>query len=331
MKKFKKVCSLLLVALLSVVFITGCDVIGGKKKPTKDDVKEKPTFEEIIHAFTETDINHYVNTIQKHFASLSNIELLDVIKALNDIGTVYGAGTIKLPANGDVYRSIVDVGRLTSYASTTQGVNDAIMIVEGATINNGKGKSENIYIVALQGTDIAEGQATGIQEDLLAGLECSNYYLYDAFKAVTDNIPEGSTLYITGLSLGGMVAQQLAGIDYLQENYNVNYLAVIGSALVAPEKIDYKETNTVRYVIPNDVVPTLSNSATEKSQEKVIQAGHNYYKTFVGAHVFGYVNAEIWGQYDVLGNQGGSATITFGPNTKATLYPAKQKEAHQNN
>ena len=329
MKKIKSLCSLVLIMTLSFVFLTGCE---GKKTPvTKDSVKSKPTFQEIVNAFINTDISYYVDSLKEHLGDLKNVSVNDVQEFIDQISVVYGDGSIALPNSDTVYTSIVDLGKLTSYSSTTRGVNDAIIIVKGATLHTAEGNSEKINIVALQGTDFNEGQATGIKEDLLVGMECSNYYLYDAFLAITDNIDEGSTLYIAGLSLGGMVAQQVAGIEYLQKHYNVKYVSAIGSPLIAPEMINYKETSVSRFVIENDVVPTLSNSAEDiywNSKQNLVVDGQGVYKSFVGAHVFGYVNADIWGKYDVLGVEGGKAKITFENVESVTLHPAPNKTAN---
>jgi esterase/lipase len=41
------------------------------------------------------------------------------------------------------------------------------------------------------------------------------------YNAILDNIPLNSNIILTGISLGGMIAQQVASQDAIKEHYNI--------------------------------------------------------------------------------------------------------------
>lgn len=86
-------------------------------------------------------------------------------------------------------------------------------------IADAKLNGQEITLIVLQGTEVTEGQATGILEDLQSGFGQSNAYLETVVKLFQDDkiIPKDKPIFVTGISLGGMVAQQLLAQkgDYL--------------------------------------------------------------------------------------------------------------------
>ena len=98
-----------------------------------------------------------------------------------------------------------------------------------------------------------------IKEDILSGMSLSNEYLYDAYYAVYNNIKDTDTpLYFSGISLGGMVAQQLSGLSYIKNYYTVSNVVSLASPILAQDDINYDVTTVRRMVDTNDIVPTLS-------------------------------------------------------------------------
>ncbi len=278
--------------------------------PKVNQPSEEPTLEELVKVFKNVDTKYYISEVKKASSNFTKVQKADLENLKNELGTAYGG--IKLPTKESKYDEVADFGDLTAYPSTTEE-NDAIIIIKNATLHKGDQK-ETINIVAMQGTDIKDGQATGIKEDLLSGLELNNHYLYDVYQAVLDNIPKGEEqkLVVTGVSLGGMVAQQLAGLDIIKENYDVSHVVALGSPMISPEKIDYDETSVVRISDANDLVPHLSQSATKSDLEKNITIEReSSYKTFISAHALSYVNEEIWKDIDILGCEKGKSYITF--------------------
>jgi len=241
---------------------------------------------------------------------MSQIEKDDLKNFKEKISVAYA--DIQLPTKDSKYTKVTELGKLTAYPSTTKEVADSIIIIKNATLHGDS--KERINIVALQGTEMVDGQATGIQEDLLAGLELNNHYLYDAYQAILKHIPQDSNekLLITGVSLGGMVSQQLAGLDIIKAKYDVKYVVALGSPMLTPEKIDYEKTSVVRICDAADLVPHLSESATKDDLEKNITIERqSQYKSVIGAHALSYVDEEIWKNIDVLGHENGKAYITF--------------------
>lgn len=77
---------------------------------------------------------------------------------------------------------------------------------------------ESTWLVTASGTDIRTDQATGISEDIQAGLGKLDTFSRALITLVKQNIPAASTLLFAGHSLGGMecqlAAKQLAGSGY---------------------------------------------------------------------------------------------------------------------
>ena len=132
LKKIRKISSLFLVMILTVTFLAGCS--GNKNSsPISKKPEEKPSFTELVKAFKNTDIKYYVNTLKEHMSDLDKIEITDIPKFMSDITKTFG--NIQLPNSDSKYTNIADLGKLSSYPSTTKGTNDAIIIIKDATLH----------------------------------------------------------------------------------------------------------------------------------------------------------------------------------------------------
>ena len=319
---FSFFCFFIVILMCGTLCFTGCNT---KTAVETSEPSKEPTLKELATVFKDVDLKYYISAINKAFKALTTVQKEDLENLKTEIGKSYA--NLALPTKDVKYTKVTDMGRLSCYPSTTDE-NDSIIIVKNATLN--ANTQERITIVALQGTELADGQATGIVEDLLSGLELNNYYLYDAYRAIIDNVEPGEKLLITGVSLGGMVAQQLAALDIIKEKYDVSYVVALGSPLITPEKIDYNETSVVRICDTNDLVPHLSQSATKSDSPKNIKIERkSNYKTFIGAHVLGYVNDEVWNNIDVLGKENGSSFVTF-ENAETKTVAAQNYKAYKN-
>ncbi len=173
-----------------------------------------------------------------------------------------------------------------------------------------KSSSKKVYVVALSGTDTdAKNQTTGYWTDLLVGFEQDNKYIQNVRKAILKNVPKGSNLLVTGHSLGGMVAQQVASDDTIKANYNILNTVTFGSPLIN----GFKREGTVRRLgDTSDVVPYLS--LTTFTNVVWQSAGLNrenggYGSNLLGAHCESYNRSDVWGAYDVTGKKNGDATL----------------------
>jgi hypothetical protein len=76
--------------------------------------------------------------------------------------------------------------------------------------------TRNRYLVALSGTEFKARQATGLLEDIAASINHLDGYSLFVLSALVEyddgrGVPPGSELLLVGHSLGGMVAQNVAG------------------------------------------------------------------------------------------------------------------------
>lgn len=196
---------------------------------------------------------------------------------------------------------------------------------------------EDVTLIALGGTNIKEGQATGFKEDILSALGKSNQYLRNVvalFDEVDEYnqpiIPEDKPVIVTGISLGGMVAQQLLGQKELLKRFDIQQIICFGSPLLEPFKRN-DDTRVVRFCDTMDIVPYLGRSAMvdfirqellnkdplryiQALDEKEVLLGDGGYRSPVSAHMFSYIEGKCWKQYDVLGvYEGNNELVTLKP------------------
>ena len=237
------------------------------------------------------------------------------------------------------YTNIQDIARLSNYGlKLTESEGKPISIgkvyLHGKNFDKEYGtQGKEVYMVALNGTGFVEGQQYGIIADLLSGMEADSEYLQYSLNAILENIPKGSNLFIAGMSLGGMIAQQVMVQDCILENYNVEYVTIIGSpALCVEERVDqfkkYNQNPVINRIIDHhDLIPyasidyltgadyfnnntSIPKKATVKENLFVDNANYHY-KTGIAHHFIGYLADEVWKNYDPLGFKGTSHTITL--------------------
>lgn len=351
MKKKKIV--LMLVVIMFGLFITyGCEDSpnindGGNGNPSGGDnttVSRTPSYAELGEAISKHGytIEPLVNAIKASIASLATINVNDAINYIKGIKEIYGNFIVNDGQN--TFTNVADMAQLALYPYFQK--NGPIIIIKNAHIvQNGVSTTANIVFLcgtACQGTGYdSDGNAietaTGILEDLQSGMGLTNEYLYDAYYAIYDNLKgeENTPLIISGISLGGMVAQQLAALPAINRYFNVTNVVAIGSPIIAPEEMDYSKTAVQRMVDTVDLVPKLSvyqyeptidgyNTTFEKNNAIVITST---YKTFIGSHTLAYPQVKFWNNVDVLGFEGGNATLTFDKLNMTAYEAPKFKQA----
>ena len=250
------------------------------------------------------------------------VSVRDFAKFLKKMKTYYGT----MDASAKTLSTAWDLGYMDSVCSSP--VNGSIGVVP-ATLNG-----EPVTLVTLGGTCIKDGQASGIEEDLLSALEQSNDYLknvVDVFNKTDENgqpvIPADKPVVISGISLGGMVAQQLMAQKEIMNQYEIREVICFGSPLLAP--FSRREgTHVVRFCDTMDIVPFLGRSTLidmvrqellDRNPLKFIQrldkkeaiVKDGGYKSFISAHALSYVEGKCWEGYDVLGVYGGNNQIVM--------------------
>lgn len=185
----------------------------------------------------------------------------------------------------------------------------------------GKTTYSTVYVVALSGTDTdTQNQSTGWWTDLLVGFEQDNRYIQNVRAAILNNVPAGSNLLVTGHSLGGMVAQQVAADSQIKSNYNVLNTVTFGSPLIDGFQ---REGTVKRLGDTSDPVPYLSlttftNVIWQTAGLNKEDGGYGW--DMVKAHCESYNRSDVWGAYDVTGTKNGSATLTMDFSTTRFYY-----------
>lgn len=87
------------------------------------------------------------------------------------------------------------------------------------------------WLITLSGTTLQIGQATGIAEDIQAAAGCGNLYSTAVESAILSIIPDGDTIILAGHSLGGMIAQEVAGFQSLTLR-EIGAILCLGSPVV---------------------------------------------------------------------------------------------------
>ena len=206
---------------------------------------------------------------------------------------------------------------------------------------------EDYTLMILGGTAFVKNQATGVLEDTLSAFENQNDYLTNIVKVFNSKdengnpvVPNNKPVIVSGISLGGMVAQQILSRNDIMSNFDIRYIICFGSPLLVPE-CRVESTTVVRFCDTMDIVPYLGrpefeqliynslfkinssfNGAWNKpilkndprdlisrldKEEMILKEGN--YKSPISAHTLSYVDGDCWTGYDVLGVYGGSNEI----------------------
>ena len=203
------------------------------------------------------------------------------------------------------------------------GVDGPITVTQG-TLKVGK-TSSSVYFIGLSGTETGDteelqNQATSWLTDLQSGFCLDNDYLKAVVNVIASEIPAGSNIMLSGHSLGGMIAQQVAADSYVKENYNVLYTLTFGSPLLAAGS---REGTTYRLGDVSDVVPYLSGSLFNNTLWAVLglnRENGGYGLDFLAAHSKSYARTDVWGKYDAVGKKNGNAKLTIDLDTLAYYH-----------
>ena len=198
-----------------------------------------------------------------------------------------------------------------------QGTQGPISITKG-TLKSGF-SSKTVYLVTLSGTELVLNQSTGVLTDLLSGFNLNNVYYSNVVNIIKANVPANANLVIAGHSLGGMIAQQVAGNSQIKSRYNVLNTVCFGSPLLAAGT---REGTVRRLGDVSDPVPYLSGSLFNNTLWAILGLNREdggYGIRGITAHNESYYRADLWGKYDVTGTKYGGAKLILDLNTR-TFY-----------
>ena len=224
---------------------------------------------------------------------------------------------------------------LTSICATRKG--DGPISVTKASLNGKK-----ITLVTLGGTEDVEGQATTMEESQLAAFGKSNDYLKAVVKLFeTSVIPKDRPVMVTGISLGGMIAQQLIGQTSIVDEYAVRAIVTFGSPLTLP--LDRQYIRVVRFADVHDKVPSLGemvlrmgmltvNELTPKELTQKLKeldgtekiACVSKYTDMIETHALSYIEDTCWSETDFLGDVEKKNVLVLEEDMK--FYPAPKLE-----
>lgn len=228
----------------------------------------------------------------------------ELIDTINNIYWQYTVGPqmVKKPQDLAVLTSMCAFG----YKSNRGPIGIAKCLFNG---------EEEVTLVTLGGTQFKEGQATRFRESKLT-MKCKdNDYLTAILDAFSKHVPKDKPVIISGISLGGMIAQFLLSKEEIVNNYNIKSVICFGSPLNKP--LDRKGIRIKRFTDKGDIVPKLKTlsylfiKGSVKDElnknERILENG-NYKKT-IESHALSYVQSKVWDKYDFYGELNGNNTL----------------------
>lgn len=278
-----------------------CAVVAPSMTVNAQEAAEFETIEEAVEAADEITVYDVVELEE-------SAEIVTFAEAAADDNAE------NLVDGTNIYRTACSMANFAGLGYTNDNAGP-ISIVKATLTNNGK--ESEVYIIGLSGTAFVENQATGIVSDILAGFNLCNPYLSATVSAIKNSIPVGSNLIFCGHSLGGMVAQEAAANSQIKKNYNVLNTVTFGAPLISAGA---REGVTKRLGDKNDLIPYLSTTGAILPVWSLgglnrEDGGYGNILNFWSAHMGSYCRTDVWGKYDVLGQKGGNATLTYDVST----------------
>lgn len=237
-------------------------------------------------------------------------KFLDVIQSIYGPYTV-GPQQVKTVHNMAVLSSICQFGKNNGRGPI--GVAKCLL--------NGK---EEVTLLLLGGLEFKKGQATRMLECTRSVFGLDNDYLknlVDVFKRCDKDgnpiIPKDKPLIVAGISLGGMIAQQILQKDEIVNNYNIKSILCYGSPLNM--SVDRKGVRVVRFSDEGDPVTTVSKPFLRlrgvfkktrdqrDAEELILVNGH--YGNPIKSHAYSYVSNKDFDPYDFYGEKAGTNTL----------------------
>jgi hypothetical protein len=199
-----------------------------------------------------------------------------------------------------------------------------ISITQGQVKENGK--TEDVYLVGLSGTEFVENQATGIKEDLQSAHGLSNDFLNAIRTSMEKTVPRGAKVVIAGHSLGGMVAQQAAADPWIRRRYDISDTVTFGSPEIADAQKNregdlHRLTDTADAVPYSTLVPnmfSLPSMHGVKNSETIVRKSE--YSGLTDPHCKSYGDSRVWHDVDALGHKNGNAVMELDLSTRQFFH-----------
>jgi len=176
------------------------------------------------------------------------------------------------------------------------------------------GEERDVWLVCLRGWEPNKFfNNNGWTSCMQSGNNYKSSYYRRIKEVLMEHVPEGEALVFAGHSLGGMVAEQLIGDLELKSRYDILYTVTFGSPLVEYET----EKEGVLNLLGdrNDPVISLS-SDTHYTYYFPIHEESSHIEDGTECHMDSYLSEEVWGAYDVVGQEDGTVRLTVDPETR---------------
>ena len=188
-----------------------------------------------------------------------------------------------------------------------------------ATLETAEG-SQEVWLVTLMGINFYTRNSNNIFSYLHAAFNTRGRYFNRAKDGILQNVPEGAKLVLAGHSLGGMVAHQLMCAKEITSRYEVLNTLTFGSpyVVVNPAK---REGRLVRFEEWYDIIPWFSIAFALLPDEYsgAIKRVGPYRGDTDGAHNLSYRNKDVWGAFDALGTENGTAKLVVDRDAVASM------------
>lgn len=208
-------------------------------------------------------------------------------------------------------RTLSTAADALEFVIVEKSVTIPVRIVPATLTRNGEDRP--VYLIGMLGVKNVRGQVNSVLNTFFAAFNKNNSYYNLVKNTIFSEIPAGSSLVFAGHSLGGMVAQQLRADADLAAQYEILNVLTAGSPFII---VKGGEGSLHRIVDKNDAIPFLSPATVVKPAQQfreVAREDGGYFMDPDSAHNLSYLRNDLWGGYDVFGEKGGDATLTFHP------------------
>ena len=179
-----------------------------------------------------------------------------------------------------------------------------------ALLENGD-DSRDVYFVTVRSLDRLSKGANNLIDALSLTFGGNCQYFNLTKKAITEYVPEGSSIIIAGHSMGGMVVQKIICDEYLTENYEFLNAVTFGSPCIVTDK-SHREGNLVRFEDEGDIIPKFSLAVLfdRADYNSAVRRDCGYDSLDVSHNASYYISSE-WEAFDALGTENGNAVLTI--------------------
>ena len=212
-------------------------------------------------------------------------------------------------ASAEETTTFENAAELMSFVMVSREFTTPIRVVKG--VLNENGEESEVYLVALMGVKSNPNQVNSSANLFAAAFNRDNPYSDLVKEVIFENIPEGSSLILSGHSMGGMVAQHLRTDNELIESYDIVHTVTAGSPYIIIGSAE-TEGGLVRLCDRFDAIPYLSPATLfclSKQIKTATWENGGYLFNPDNAHNLSYMRSDVWGSYDVLGIKNGTATL----------------------